>query len=222
MVTSTTPEKTWANTRVIAWRRYRVRHRTEAATRQRYRRARQHHADPIALEQGLVDELRLVIAPALHLQRSQTVRRGSPRRLRLTRNVDSPSGYLLLDFRSAAESPFSTATAFAARAGQTAGVRLDARSRRPPSCVCPRSGRFPGLGLSSSGSSVRWTTSQRGSRFRTYPSRSRSAFVRRVCIHVKKVLLEGEEHGMRAVTCAEALEDVLDMCLDRFSGYAEL
>jgi dihydrofolate reductase len=51
------------------------------------------------LEQGLVDELRLVIAPALRMHGRKLFDRGMSRRLTLTRNVTSPSGYLLLDFQ---------------------------------------------------------------------------------------------------------------------------
>jgi len=51
------------------------------------------------LEQGLVDDLRLVIAPALHMRGRKLFDRGLSRRLTLTRNVASPSGHLLLDFQ---------------------------------------------------------------------------------------------------------------------------
>ena len=51
------------------------------------------------LEQGLVDELRLVIAPALHIKGRKLFDKGLSRRLSLTRNITSPSGYLLLDFQ---------------------------------------------------------------------------------------------------------------------------
>jgi dihydrofolate reductase len=51
------------------------------------------------LEQGLVDDLRLVIAPALHMRGRKLLDRGLSRRLTLTRNVTSPSGHLLLDFQ---------------------------------------------------------------------------------------------------------------------------
>jgi dihydrofolate reductase len=51
------------------------------------------------LERDLVDELRLVVAPAVHMQGRKLFDRGLPRRLTLTRNVASPSGYLLVDFR---------------------------------------------------------------------------------------------------------------------------
>jgi dihydrofolate reductase len=50
------------------------------------------------LEKGLVDELRLVIAPALQLQGRKLFERGVPKRLSLTRNVTSPTGYLMVDY----------------------------------------------------------------------------------------------------------------------------
>jgi dihydrofolate reductase len=51
------------------------------------------------LEAGLVDELRLVVAPALHMHGRKLFDKGLSRRLTLTRHVASPSGYLLLDFQ---------------------------------------------------------------------------------------------------------------------------
>jgi dihydrofolate reductase len=51
------------------------------------------------LEAGLVDELRLVVAPALQMHGRKLFDQGLPRRLTLTRHVASPAGYLLLDFR---------------------------------------------------------------------------------------------------------------------------
>ncbi len=51
------------------------------------------------LEAGLVDELRLVIAPALHIHGRKLFDTGRPWRLSLTRSVASPTGYLLLDYR---------------------------------------------------------------------------------------------------------------------------
>jgi dihydrofolate reductase len=50
------------------------------------------------LHADLVDELRLVIAPALQVHGRKLFETGFPRRLTLTRNIASPSGYLLLDF----------------------------------------------------------------------------------------------------------------------------
>ncbi len=51
------------------------------------------------LEAGLVDELRLVIAPVLSMQGRKLFDRGLPSRLTRTRMVASPSGYLLLDYQ---------------------------------------------------------------------------------------------------------------------------
>jgi dihydrofolate reductase len=53
------------------------------------------------LELGLVDELRLVIAPSVQMHGRKLFDRGLPKRLALTRNVTSPSGYVLLDFQIA-------------------------------------------------------------------------------------------------------------------------
>lgn len=51
------------------------------------------------LEQDLVDELRLVVAPAVTMHGRRLFERGLSRRLTLLRHVASPSGCLLLDFR---------------------------------------------------------------------------------------------------------------------------
>jgi dihydrofolate reductase len=51
------------------------------------------------LDAGLVDELRLVVAPAVQMHGRKLFERGDPKRLVLTRSVTSPSGYLLLDYR---------------------------------------------------------------------------------------------------------------------------
>jgi dihydrofolate reductase len=51
------------------------------------------------LELGLVDELRLVIAPTLHMHGRKLFDKGLPTRLTLTRHIASPTGYLLLDVR---------------------------------------------------------------------------------------------------------------------------
>lgn len=48
---------------------------------------------------GLVDELRLVVAPSVQMQGRKLFEKGRPTRLTLTRQLASPSGYLLLDFR---------------------------------------------------------------------------------------------------------------------------
>jgi len=51
------------------------------------------------LRAGLVDELRLVVAPAIQVRGRKLFEEDTPRRLTLTRTVTSPRGYLLLDFR---------------------------------------------------------------------------------------------------------------------------
>ena len=51
------------------------------------------------LSEGLVDELRLVVAPALQASGRRLFEGGNPQRLALTRQAVSPTGYLLLDFR---------------------------------------------------------------------------------------------------------------------------
>jgi dihydrofolate reductase len=50
------------------------------------------------LEAGLVDELRLVIAPAIQMHGRRLFDRAIPGRLSLSRSVTSPTGYLLLDY----------------------------------------------------------------------------------------------------------------------------
>jgi dihydrofolate reductase len=50
------------------------------------------------LREGLVDELRLVIAPALQIHGRRLFEGGVPKRLSLTRNLTSPAGYMLADF----------------------------------------------------------------------------------------------------------------------------
>ena len=51
------------------------------------------------LEKGLIDELRLVVAPALQLRGRRLFEKAARTRLTLTRNVMSPTGYLLLDYQ---------------------------------------------------------------------------------------------------------------------------
>jgi len=50
------------------------------------------------LQEGLVDELRLVIAPAVRIHGRRLFDGSEPKRLSLTRNVTSPAGYMLVDF----------------------------------------------------------------------------------------------------------------------------
>jgi dihydrofolate reductase len=51
------------------------------------------------LDKGLVDELRLVVAPAIAANGRKLLDGLPPQRFRLTRNVSSPAGYLLLDYQ---------------------------------------------------------------------------------------------------------------------------
>jgi dihydrofolate reductase len=101
VVTSTTPEETWANSRVVDG------DLTEFVTELRQQPGRDigvHGSIALTqslLELGLIDELRLVIAPALHMNGRKLFDRGLPTRLSLTSNVTSPAGYLLLAFHVA-------------------------------------------------------------------------------------------------------------------------
>ena len=51
------------------------------------------------LEASLVDELRLVIAPAVHMHGRKLFDNGIATRLSLTRSIASPTGYLLVDYQ---------------------------------------------------------------------------------------------------------------------------
>ncbi len=99
VVTSTAPGETWANSTVVDGGL------VEFVTELRQRSGTDigvHGSIALTqslLEQGLIDELRLVIAPALHMHGRKLFDRGLSRRLTLTRHVTSPAGYLLLDFR---------------------------------------------------------------------------------------------------------------------------
>lgn len=99
VVTSTTLGETWANTTVIDGGLL------ELVTELKSRSGGDigvHGSIALTqalLEGGLVDELRLVVAPALQMHGRKLFEKGLSRRLTLTRNVASPSGYLLLDFQ---------------------------------------------------------------------------------------------------------------------------
>ena len=101
VVTSTTPQLTWANTRVLDGGL------VDSVTMLRQQSGKDigvHGSIALTqslLEHDLVDELRLVIAPALQINGRKLFDKGPSRRLSLTRNVTSPSGYLLLDFQVA-------------------------------------------------------------------------------------------------------------------------
>jgi dihydrofolate reductase len=97
-VTSTAPEKSWSNVTVVDG------DLVEFVTELKQRSGGDIGVHgSIALAQsmsdvGLVDEYRLVIAPALTMHGRRLFDQGLPTRLTLTREVTSPAGYLLLDF----------------------------------------------------------------------------------------------------------------------------
>ena len=51
------------------------------------------------LEERLIDELRLVIAPAVQMRGRRLFDKAAQTRLSLSRSVISPTGYLLLDYQ---------------------------------------------------------------------------------------------------------------------------
>ena len=99
VVTSTPPGETWANTTVVG-----------DSIVEFVNELRQQSGGDIGvhgsieltqslLEQSLVDELRLVIAPVLTMKGRRLFDRGLSRRLTLIRDVISPTGHILLDFQ---------------------------------------------------------------------------------------------------------------------------
>lgn len=98
VVTSKPPRQSWANTTVAD------KGLTGFVTelkRQRGGDIGVHGSIAVAqslLQDGLVDELRLVIAPGLRIHGRKLFEGGVPKRLSLTRNATSPTGYLLVDF----------------------------------------------------------------------------------------------------------------------------
>jgi dihydrofolate reductase len=99
VVTSTAPEVAWAPTTVIDG------DLADAVTELKNRSGGDigvHGSIKLTqslLRGGLVDELRLVIAPALQVQGRRLFDGVTPKRLTLTRNIASPSGSLLVDFQ---------------------------------------------------------------------------------------------------------------------------
>jgi dihydrofolate reductase len=99
VVTSTTPTQTWARSTAIDGNLF------EFVTELKSQSGSDigvHGSITLVrslLEVGLVDELRLVIAPALDMRGRTLFDKGLPTRLTLTRHVASPKGYLLLDFK---------------------------------------------------------------------------------------------------------------------------
>ena len=99
VVTSTPPEEVWANTKIVDGGLLEF---VTELSQQPGKDIGVHGSIALTqslLEQGLVDELRLVIAPVLRINGRKLFDNGSSRRLRLTRNITSPSGCVLLDFQ---------------------------------------------------------------------------------------------------------------------------
>jgi dihydrofolate reductase len=103
VVTSTTPPETWTNATVVDG------DLVEFVTRLRQQSGNDigvHGSIALTqslLELGLVDELRLVIAPALQISGRKLFDNVVSKRLTLTRNITSPAGYLLLDYQVGAD-----------------------------------------------------------------------------------------------------------------------
>jgi dihydrofolate reductase len=99
VVSSTLPEATWANTTVVNGGL------ADVLTQLKRRSGGDigmHGSIALVqspLEIGMVDELRLVVAPALQGRGRRLFENGVSGRLALTRNVTSPSGSLLPDFQ---------------------------------------------------------------------------------------------------------------------------
>jgi dihydrofolate reductase len=98
VATSTPPERTWPNATVI-----------DGDIREFVTALKERSGGDIGVhgsialcqslfEVGLIDELRLVIAPALHMRGRRLFDTALPTRLTLTRHATSPAGYLMLDY----------------------------------------------------------------------------------------------------------------------------
>jgi dihydrofolate reductase len=99
VVSSTTPDNTWNNVTVVHG------DLADLVTELRQRSGGDigvHGSITLTqslLEAGLVDQLQLVIAPAIYMRGRKLFDKGLSRRLTLTGQLTSPSGHLLLDFQ---------------------------------------------------------------------------------------------------------------------------
>lgn len=98
VVTSTPPDDLWANTTVAVDDLYQFVQALKSRTGGDIGLHGSIALTQALLEAGMVDELRLVIAPALQTHGRRLFERGLSKRLTLTRCVASPSGSLLLDY----------------------------------------------------------------------------------------------------------------------------
>jgi dihydrofolate reductase len=99
VASSTTPTTSWANTTVIEQD---VPEFVTQLKRQPGSDIGVHGSIELTqslLEAGLVDELRLCVAPVLHMHGRKLFDKGLSRKLILTRHVATETGYLLLDFQ---------------------------------------------------------------------------------------------------------------------------
>jgi dihydrofolate reductase len=99
VVTSTPPEQEWAETAAIAGN---LTNFVTELKRQPGGDIGVHGSISLTqslLEANLVDELRLVIAPDVHIHGRKLFDNGSPKRLSLTRSLTAPTGYLLVDYQ---------------------------------------------------------------------------------------------------------------------------
>lgn len=103
VASSTTPGRTWTNTTVI-----------DGDLLEFVTELKRHPGGDIGvhgsialtqslLEGGLVDELRLCVAPVLHMHGRKLFDKGLSRKSILTRHVATQAGYLLLDFQVGSE-----------------------------------------------------------------------------------------------------------------------
>jgi dihydrofolate reductase len=99
VATSTTPGETWENTTVIDGKLAEFVSDLKRGTGGDIGVHGSIALTQSLLEDGLVDELRLVVAPAVHMHGRKIFDKGLPTRLTLTREAAAPSGYLLLDFQ---------------------------------------------------------------------------------------------------------------------------
>jgi dihydrofolate reductase len=99
VVTSTPPEREWAQTTVVEGS---LEDFVAELQRQPGGDIGVHGSISVTqslLEASLIDDLRLVIAPAVRVHGRKLFEGGSAGRLSLTRSITSPTGYLLVDYQ---------------------------------------------------------------------------------------------------------------------------
>ena len=99
VATSTTPDRNWANTTVIDGDVFAFLTELKQKPGNDIGVHGSIELTQSLLEAGLMDELRFVIAPAIHLNGRRLFEKGRASRLTMTRQVASPAGYLLVDYQ---------------------------------------------------------------------------------------------------------------------------